>query len=101
MATQPLCLLDEGALKETLEGIPHPECYVEIVYLTQDGLPETFTLKKFPAVRTIIKTPSHTIARLYLGAKNTTEEQMVTVINAYRNRRIMNYRYMWSEGEAK
>lgn len=99
MEAQPFCLLDEIALKETLEGIPCPDEYYEVVYLPELGLPDTFSLKLFPAIRTIIKTPSFAIARVYIGADRASDDQIRTMVTALQSQWIVSFKREWPKDE--
>jgi hypothetical protein len=68
--------VDEDALQKTLEGIPEPDQYYEVVYATSKGLPSSITSSLFPAVRILLETSTYTIARIYIGNIISSEEQL-------------------------
>ena len=84
-------IVDEQALAATLEGIPYPGEYFEVIYPTERGLSSTITLPLFPAVRTLFRSATYTIARAYIGAVETSDEQCGAISNAYDNGDLIEY----------
>lgn len=89
--------VDEQSLRESIEGVEHPGHYFEIVYKTQQGLPRSISLKLFPAVRTLFRTPLYTIARCYIGAAVSGDAQYDAINEPYIDGSIIDYERVYPE----
>lgn len=83
--------LDELSLRESLEGIDEPGHYFEVVFKTQQGLPKSISLKLFPVVRVLFRTPLYSVARLYIGSNCSSDAQYDVVSKAYVDDWIIDY----------
>jgi len=89
-------LLDELALRESLKGIEETDHYFEVIFKTELGLPKSVNLNLFPAVRTLFRTSTYTIARFYIGATAAvdSEAQYDAISKAYDDWMIIDFHHV-------